>query len=162
MLPCSQLCGQTCWHRGLTGAGARSGLRESSGTGVRVALTGLHKSSGTGWSQDCPLCGMSKSSCVAGLHLSSRTGGPTIGTIGRWGSAHQVRIFSHNRQYTCCSCVLTPSGFDEIRVGRTVKRRSLGRFLAMQEFKLTTLLILILFLSLSNSQCESLQRNSVI
>ena len=160
MLPCSQLCGQTCWHRGLTGAGARSGLRESSGTGVRVALTGLHKSSGTGWSQDCPLCGISKSSCVAGLHLSSRTGGPTIGTIGRWGSAHQVRIFSHNRQYTCCSCVLTPSGFDEIRVGRIVKRRPLGRLLAMQEFKLTTLLIL--FLSLSNSQCESLQRNSVI
>ena len=97
---------------------------------------------------------------LARLHLSSRAGGPTIGTIGRWGSAHQVRIFSHNRQYACCSCVLTPSGFDEIRVGRTVKRRSLGRFLAMQEFKLTTLLIL--FLSLSNSQCESLQRNSVI
>ena len=160
MLPCSQLCGQTCWHRGLTGAGARSGLRESSGTGVRVALTGLHKSSGTGWSQDCPLCGMSKSSYVAGLHLSSRTGGPTIGTIGRWGSAHQVRIFSHNRQYTCYSCVLTPSGFDEIRVGRIVRGRPLGRLLAMQEFKLTTLLIL--FLSLSNSQCESLQRNSVI
>ena len=94
------------------------------------------------------------------------TGGPTIGTIGRWGSAHpfsdKLVIFSQNRQYKCCSCVLTPSGFDEIRVGRIVKRRSLGRLLAMHEFKLTTLLISILFLSLSNSQCESLQRNLVI